>query len=300
MAHPFIADARGDALDKLHRLTRNYGAASRDNIPAPPNRLKLGGPEGAVGYGADVDVPRIRADRIARRPMQANPPQFKKGGPVKKRAAGGGVMTPGMTKRARGGTLGQALGAVGEGGGGGRKGRGGRGGGGGKPHTKVNVIVAPQPGGGGGAQNTPLPPVHPAMMGGPGGMPPGLPPPPMAGGGGGPPPGMPPAGGLPPAAMAALLGGGAGPGGLPPSAIPRPPGPGAMPPPGLPIRKKGGRVHDDEAEDKALIQKTLKAEGLKRAKGGRFQINKHYGGGSGMGRLEKIGETAFSRKGHSA
>jgi hypothetical protein len=282
-------------LDKLHRLTRNYGAASRDNIPAEPNRLKLMGPEGAIGYGADVSVPRIRADRIARRPMQANPPQFKKGGSVKKRASGGAVVTPGMAKRARGGTLGQAMGAAGVSDGPApRKGRGKGfgGGGGGKPHTKVNVIVAPQPGGGGGPQNASLPPVHPALMGGPGGMPPGLPPPPMAGAGGPPPGGPGGPGGLPPAALAALMGGGGG--GMPPSAIPRP-GPGAMgppgmPPPGLPVRKKGGAVHDDEAQDERLIKRVLKQEGLKRARGGGLHINKHYGGGSGMGRLEKIGE----------
>jgi len=311
MTHPYLRDARDGALNKLHRLTRNYGAASPDNIPAPSNRLKLNGPEGAIGYGADVDVPRIRADRIARRPMQANPPVFKKGGgvhvaktgvnalSVKKRAAGGSVVTSGTAKRARGGTLGQALGAAG-GGGGGRGGGRKRGGAGGGPkgHTHVNVIVAPQAGGGGGPQNTPLPPVHPAMMGGPGGMPPGLPPPPMAGAGG-PPPGMPPggAGGIPPAALAALMGGGAG--GMPPSAIPRPPGAGAMPPPGmpppgLPMRKKGGGVHDDAAQDERLIKKVLREQGLKRARGGGLHMNKHFGGGSGMGRLEKIGEKGRS------
>ena len=33
----------------------------------------------------------------------------------------------------------------------------------------------------------------------------------------------------------------------------------------MPPRAKGGRVHGDEAEDKALIMKTLKSEGLVRS-----------------------------------
>jgi hypothetical protein len=77
-----------------------------------------------------------------------------------------------------------------------------------------------------------------------------------------------------------------------------PPG---MPPPGLPVRKKGGRVHhDDEAEDKALIMKTLRSQGLvrhERAGGGGLQMHTKYGGGSGMGRLEKIGAKPHKIKG---
>ena len=92
-----------------------------------------------------------------------------------------------------------------------------------------------------------------------------------------------------------------------------PPGAGAMPPPGLPVRAKGGKVHDDAAEDKALIMKTLKSEGLtrsskpekmglrERADGGRLVApkrlpsQKHHmesGSVTGNGRLEKIGETS--------
>lgn len=176
MAHPNKKDAADGHSAKLHRLTRNYGAASKDNIPAESARLKMNGPEGHVGFGADVSNPRVRNDRIARRPMKSNPPKHRDGGSVLARAHGG---------RAKG-----------------------------KGHTHVNVIVAPQAGGGGGGQppmppaaGPPMPPPRPPMGAGmppgmpPGGMPPGMPPPGMH-------PGMPPPG-LPPGAMPP-------PGGMPP------------------------------------------------------------------------------------
>jgi len=134
--------------------------------------------------------------------------------------------------------------------------------------TNVNVIVAPQ-GGTGAAPPPPMPP-----LGGPGGPPPMMPPKPPMGAmpPGGPPPGMPMAMGAP--------------GGVPP---------GIMPP-----RKRGGRVkHADEAEDKALIQKTLKDEGLirsdkaekleGRARGGKITSihDMTAGSMSGPGRIEK-------------
>lgn len=132
--------------------------------------------------------------------------------------------------------------------------------------THVNVIVAPQ--GGGGAPPMP-PPVIP--VGGPPVVPPAaapvVPRVPMGG---------PPMAGMPMAPGA--------PGGLPP---------GIMPP-----RAKGGRVHRhaDEAEDKALIEKTLRDEGLVRsdkpakvrARGGRIEEGMTAGAASGPGRLEKV------------
>ena len=135
-----------------------------------------------------------------------------------------------------------------------------------KGSAHVNVIVAPQGGAPGAAAGGP-----PMPIGGPAGAPPS---PPMA------PPPHPPM--LPPGAMGAP--GGVGPGPMPPS--------GGMP--GLRAGggrtyAKGGAVHSDEKQDKALIEKTLKDEGLKpaRAKGGKVG---HYDAGamSGLGRLEKI------------
>lgn len=126
--------------------------------------------------------------------------------------------------------------------------------------THVNVIVAPQGGAGGApAVPSPVPPV-----GGPPPMPMPPPRPPMA------PPGGPMAGAGPMAPM--------------------PPG---LPPPGLmPPRASGGR-----------IEESLKAQGLsrsdtpERAMGGRLPNQKHHmtaGAVTGIGRLEKIGETPKS------
>ena len=94
-------------------------------------------------------------------------------------------------------------------------------------------------------------------------------------------------------------------GAMPPPGLAGAPGaPGGIPPGLMPPRAKGGRVkHADEAEDKALIKKTLKDEGLvrsdkpvkmpvegetpERARGGKV-TGYDAGAGSGPGRLEKI------------
>ena len=131
--------------------------------------------------------------------------------------------------------------------------------------THVNVIVAPQ-----GGNTPPMPrPMPPPVV------PMAAPKPPMA----------PPMGGPP---------------GMPPPVVPPP---GGAPPGMMPPRAKGGRIHSDAKEDKALIMKTLKDEGLthskSRAEGGRLVAPKrlpsqeHHmtaGSVSGEGRLQKIGK----------
>jgi hypothetical protein len=260
VAHPQLKDARDGHDAKLKRMTQDYGSASgpANNIPAPTNKLKGEGPEDDVGFGAESDMPRARADRASRRKApQANPvATFKRGGAVKKRAEGGDVSAieeanrdQAAANRAHGGRTKH------------------------KGSTHVNVIVAPQGGAGAGPGVPPMPMPHPVIAPpGPPGMPPGAPPampprPPMGG--------MPPGGGMPMAAGA--------PGGIPPGMIPP--------------RAKGGRVHADKAQDEALIKKTLRDEGLKAADKpehahcGRLQKHDMTAGAvSGVGRLEKIGD----------
>lgn len=122
-----------------------------------------------------------------------------------------------------------------------------------KGATNVNIIVAPQSPQQPGPGAGPSPQLAALAQKAMGAPPPGAMPPP------GPPPMMPP---------------GAGPGG----------------PPMMP-RARGGKVkHSDEAEDKKLIHKVLKQEGLERADGGRVPnlSSMDAGSMSGEGRLEKI------------
>ena len=207
--------------------------------------------------------------------MAANPvATYARGGKVKHRDSGGDVSSieeankdqaaaksaGGVIARKRGGMLcakdGSPLGDVPG------RARGGRMKHHGKGATHVNVVVAPQ---GGGAP--PMMAPHPQLAAlAAGAHPPmGGPPP------GGPPPGMPPMG--------------AGPPGMPP-----PPGggPGGPPPPMM--RARGGKVmgdHPDASQDKALIEKTLREEGLvRKAKGGGVHMT--AGAVTGNGRLEKM------------
>lgn len=271
MAHPHRKEASEGHNAKLKRMTDGYGLASgpKNNITAPTNRDKREGPEDAVGFGSDSSKPRAGAHRRARggkvRKHDGGPlgsvAARKHGGHVKHRDFGGDVDTIAEANRDQA----QATSNRAHGGRTGKKGKGGG-------HTHVNVIVAPQGGAGAPpgamAGGPPMMPPHPAMAGPPPGMPPGA-------------PGMPP---------------GAPPPGMPPRPM-MPPG-GAMPPPGaMPMRKHGGGVHKDATQDKALIHKVLKSEGLERketerAAGGRLKPgheNEHAGAGSGAGRLEKIG-----------
>ena len=259
MAHPNRQDAADGHTAKLRRMTEDYGSAAgpSENIPAESNRLKGEGPEDEIGFGADSSAPKARGDRASRRTTAANP--------VSTYRKGGRVHHG--KKRADGGDVSaieeanknQSIASRARGGR--MKGKG----------THVNVIVAPQGAGGPGAVPPPVIPV--------GGPPPAaaMPPrPPMM------PPGAPPMGGAMP----------------PPGLVGAPGAPGGMPPGIMPPRAKGGRVkHADEKEDKALIMKTLRDEGLtradhevKRARGGKIK-NIHdmtAGAASGEGRLEKI------------
>lgn len=134
----------------------------------------------------------------------------------------------------------------------------------GKGSTHVNVIVAPQGAGGPPGAGGPSPQL--AALAGHPPMPPMMPPP----GAGGPPPGGPP----------------------------------MMPPPGgpPPMRARGGKVmgdHPDAAQDKDLIEKTLREEGLiRKAKGG--GITMKAGAATGIGRLEKMGHNPPLHRGSMA
>jgi hypothetical protein len=267
MAHPHKKEVSDSHNAKLRSMTTHYGLASgpANNITTPGERLKGESGEAHVGFGADSAAATSRSDRPARRAVAANPvATYARGGKVKHRDDGGGVeIKPvGPTGKERIGPDGKVSGF----GSGGviRRARGGRTKHHGKGATHVNVVVAPQ----GGA---------------PGGMPP-APPPQLAGLVPKPPMGAPPMAGPPPG----------GPPMMPP--------PGAGGPPGGPppmMRAKGGSVHTphgDEAEDKALINKTLKEEGLiRRAKGGGVHMT--AGAITGEGRLEKMGIKIPSHRG---
>lgn len=110
------------------------------------------------------------------------------------------------------------------------------------------------------------------------------------------PQGQPPGGGMPANPQLAALAASAGP--KPPMGPPMapPPGAGAPPmgpggPPPMMPRKRGGRAnHPDEAQDKQLIHRVLRQEGLERerAQGGMVDISSvKSGADSGPGRLEK-------------
>lgn len=311
MAHPLKSEAANAHTAKMRSMTAHYGAASgpANNITSPQDRLKGEGGEAHVGFGADsANASAKRGDRPARRTTAANPlATYARGGKVKHRADGGDASNSdksgsnedstdaetsmntamnhlndmeqakkymGMARK-KGGKVrhrdqGGDVSAIEEAnrdqaaaskstGGVIARARGGRAKHG-KGATHVNVIVG-QPGAGG------------------------------------PPPGaMPPTGPSP--QLAALLAGAHPPmGGPPPGAPPMPP-PGAGGPPGMPPgapppmmpRKKGGRVmgdHPDASQDKALIQKTLREEGLvRKAKGGGVHMT--AGAVTGEGRLEKM------------
>lgn len=132
----------------------------------------------------------------------------------------------------------------------------------GKGKTNISINIAPAP--------------HPLGVSGP---PMGLPPA-VA-------PAIPP---RPPVPMPPPGGAGLPPGGMPPGV-----GAGAMGPlgalalqqkaGGMMPRKRGGRVHSDEAQDEHLIKRMVKGSALKhRAKGGKVGLT--AGRGSGEGRLE--------------
>jgi hypothetical protein len=246
-------------------MTAHYGAASgpANNKSAPTNVFKQEGPEEDTGFGTDSTPPHMRKDRRARggfvkRAAGGSVIARRKGGKIAHRDSGGDVSDIEKANRDQAMTKERAAG--------GRTKH--------KGSTHVNVIVAPQGQGGPGGVR-PVPPVA-----GPPGLPPGLPP-------GGPPPGMPPmAGGMPP---------------RPPMGVMPPPG--AMPPGMIPPRARGGKVGG------------LSEQGLKPSETGTHVQPKNVmkttpsgthvkqlphrthtaGGGSGHGRLEKIGG-----KGHHA
>jgi hypothetical protein len=312
MAHPHKKEVSDSHNAKLRSMTTHYGLASgpANNITTPGERLKGESGEAHVGFGADSAAATSRSDRPARRAVAANPvATYARGGKVKHREDGGRagkdadgdfndnyggqMLGPhgtggrkhggrlkhreeggGVGKKSDGFTADTSMNAKGTpwegkeakstGGGVIARARGGRMKHHGKGATHVNVVVAPQGGAPGGMPSAPPPQLTGLVPKPPMGAPP------MAG----PPPGGPPM--MPPP------GAGGPPGGPPPM-----------------MRAKGGSVHTphgDEAEDKALINKTLKEEGLiRKAKGG--GITMRAGAVTGIGRLEKMGEHPPLHKG---
>lgn len=224
MTHPMKKEGVVGHNDKLKRMTRDYGAANSSMYKTAKGNLK-NGPQKDYGYGTEGEgeASSDRSDR-PRRSSPANPiAAYKRGGRVHER------------EKAEARAIGGGVGVVGRADGG-RVSR--------KGTTNVNIIVAPQA-----PQAAPGPVIPPT------GIEP--PKPPMA------PPAPPPAGpegpaGAPPG-LAGALGAGGPMGGLPPGAMP----PGAVPPGLVPGRKKGGRVHSDVKEDKAVIKSMVKDSALK-------------------------------------
>jgi hypothetical protein len=273
MAHPLKNEAASAHTAKLRSMTSNYGLASgpADNITAPSERLKGEGGEHHVGFGADSDAKTSkRGDRAARTSNPANPiATYARGGKVKHKDAGGAVSVIEQANSNQAGSsnscAGKAQGGVIARAKGGRAKH--------KGSTHVNVIVAPQ-----------------------------------GQGAGGPPPGMMPHP-APNPQLAALLAGAHPPAGGPPPAPPSPPpgagGPPGAPPPGMPpggpppMRARGGKVmgdHPDAKQDKELIEKTLREEGLvRKAKGG--GVHMEAGALTGIGRLEKMHKNPPLHKG---
>lgn len=267
MAHPHKSEAADAHNAKLRSMTTHYGLASgpANNITTPGERLKGEAGEDHVGFGADsANVGPKRGDRAARRSVAANPlPTYARGGKVKHRDDGGSVSPIEAANKAES----EAEAAEKASGGVITRAKGGR-----AKHkgaTHVNVIVAPQ-----GAGGPPMPPGPSPQLA-------------ALAAGAHPPMGGPP---MPP------------PGGPPPGAPPMPPGAGG--PPGAPpmMRKRGGKVmgdHPDAKQDKDLIQKTLREEGLvRKAKGGGIHMT--AGAVTGNGRLEKMGVRVPSHRGSMA
>jgi hypothetical protein len=251
MSHPLKSDAASAHSSKLRSMTTHYGLASgpSNNITTPGERLKGEAGEDHVGFGADsANATAKRGDRPARRSVAANPVPTYARGGKVKHKDSGGPVEEQMAEANEAKEAAEPRNM----GGIIARARGGRAKGG-KHGTHVNVIVAPQ--GGPPAGGAPSPQLAALAAGAH---------PPM----GGPPPGAPPMGGPPP--------------GMPPGA----------PPPGMPpMRARGGKVmgdHPDAAQDKELIEKTLREEGLvHKAKGGGVHMT--AGAVTGNGRLEKMG-----------
>jgi hypothetical protein len=255
VAHPMKSDAANAHNAKLRSMTTHYGLASgpANNITTPGERLKGEEGETNVGFGADSAAASAkRGDRPARRAMAANPvPTYAKGGSVKKRDTGGDVSPIEEANKDQALTCKATGGVVARARGGRTKGK--------KGATHVNVIVAPQGG------QPPMAGPSPQLAGLAGMKPPMAPPMAPPPGAGAPPPMMPPGAGAPP--------------GGPPM------------PPGMMPRAKGGKVvmgeHPDAKQDKALIEKTLREEGLcRKARGGGLHME--AGAITGLGSLEKM------------
>ena len=191
----------------------------------------------------------------ARRTSAANPIATYAKG-GRVRSSGGGVIGGNVAMRAAGGRMEGEFGEPSNVGSSKSKGK--------KGNTNINIIVSPQ------AAPTPGPV-----------MPPMMPPP---GPDAGPPPGPPPGAGAGPGGPGGMPG---GPGMIPPVAVP----------PGMPQlpRAKGGRVHPDVKEDKALVKQMVKPDALKRARGGSIKMT--AGAESGPGRLEKSAARARPQAG---